>query len=88
MNRLGHGKVILKNCQEPAIVHLQRQVREEGLKASGDVAKNVRFVRGLEDEVAVPLVVLENSPKGEPRFNGATENAIKRAQGQIGTVKF
>ena len=88
MEGLGHGKLILKSDQEPAIVDLQKTTREERMKTMEEIARNARSIRGLEDEWEFPAMTLENSPVGESKSNGAVENAMEPVHGQIRTAKL
>ena len=85
---LGHGKIILKSEQEPAIVDFASITREEIINAMEDIARNARSVRGMEAEWQSPSLVIEHPPVGESKSKGAVENAIKRVQGKIFIVKL
>ena len=52
-----------------------------------EVSTHVRALMGTDDKND-SVVVLENSPVGESKSNGAVENAIKRIQGQVGTPRL
>ena len=88
MNNSGHGKVILKNDQEPAINDLQHSTREEKIRTMEEVMSNIRSIRGFEDEFEPVSIVPEQPPVGESQSNGAAETASKRFQGQVRTIKL
>ena len=54
--------MILKGDQDPAIIELQRA--------------HMKCIRGMEDELELPPVVLDNSTVGDSEANGAAEGAI------------
>ena len=61
--------------------------REERSKAVGEMAGHIRAVRGIEDDER-DAIVPEHSPVGESKSSGAIENALKRLQGQVRTIKM
>lgn len=77
LNGLGHGKVVFKSDQEPSIIDVLRLIRGQRIKATEEIAINVGSLRRMENEWEAALIVLESSPVGESKSNGAIENAIK-----------
>ena len=62
-NGFGHGKVVLKTDQEPAIVDLMRASRGDRLRVLEEVSTHVRAARGIQGDEQ-DAIVPEHSPAG------------------------
>ena len=93
IDQLGYGwtRVLIRSDQEPALLDVKRQVREERWKEFEHVVAEVVATRKATTEVVRadlgPVTILEESPVGESSSNGAAENAIRHVQGQFRTLK-
>ena len=74
---------MLNSDQEPAITYLQKITKQARAKALHEIIEHIKSIRGMDDEIEQPSIVLGSSPVGESKANGAVENAINRLQGQV-----
>ena len=72
LRAVGYSEVIFKSDQEPAILALKAAVAKEW---QGNITMDPSAVRN------------EESPVGEHESNGAVENAVRRIQGQVRTLR-
>ena len=71
-----------------SVIYFLERMQQGTHNAPNEVPRHVESLRGFSDEIAGVDVVLAHSLVGGSLSNGAVENAIKRLQGQLGTLKL